>query len=170
MVIHRYQIKTAETFSTFIDWLNENNFGFTAQCDYAPSVGDHVYHITVALDDDDVSETHMDTIDNYAVNVLGDVRVENVTGLYHVPEQALEDPYADAISLRMMLDISVKRLAGIEKTRDNEKADWIAQLEMAKDDKQFYQDSYYREVAKTNRIKEQVRAMVLMLDSIFPKD
>ena len=168
MESYRYQVKSQADYEKFIGWLVDHKCNFTTQHNYVPSAGDHIYHVTVSAEDENADI--FGAIGDFLDNETDLVKVANMNSLYESADDAFNDPYADAGSLRTMLGSTLDYLNDEKQLHDSNLEDVRKQLEDVKRNRDYYQDNYYKEITKGGRVKEQIRAIALLMDSIFPKD
>lgn len=88
---------------------------------------------------------------------------ENLAALIHT--EAI-----DTATLRSIIDRLVEQSNSMAEKHNSIMADIIAADETVKKDRDYYRDLYLKYSNKNDRIKEQIRAIGTLVDSIFPKE
>lgn len=169
MESYRYRPTNQADFEKFVGWLIENKCNFFTQHNYIPSAGEHVYHITVTAEPNVLTAFgHFIEVENRTCCAL-----DCTNNLYSTISEIVEDMYADPVTLRKALtstlDLTEELNTQIEES-NGEKAKLEGALKSEKENKQLYLNLYSKAIEDNNRVRKQVRAISLLMDSIFPKD
>jgi hypothetical protein len=171
MESYRYRLTNQADFEKFVGWLIENKFNFFTQHNYIPSAGDHVYHVTVTAEASEVNV--FAAVRNFIEAEIRSCAFANTDTLYETLNEITDDAYADPATLREVLvstlDLNEELNTQIEESKED-KEKMVEALESVKESKKFYQNNYLKAIEDNKRIKERIRAMALLMDSIFPKD
>lgn len=169
MESYRYQVKSQADYEKLAAWLMENEISFTSQFALNHETGAKMFFITADFTPYtfDMRQALGNFLDNEIEHLMN---TDYMSDIYDTANDAFNDPYADAGSLRTMLGSTLDYLTDEKNLHDSNLEDVRKQLEDVKKSRDYYQDSYYKEISKGGRVKEQVRAIALLMDSIFPKD
>ena len=169
MESYRYQVKSQADYEKLAAWLMENEISFTSQFALDHTTGEKMFFITADLSPytSDMRQALGNFLDNEIEHLM---KADYMADIYDTADEAFNDPYADAGSLRTMLGITLDYLADEKNLHDSNIEDAEKQLEEVKKNRDLYQDRYFKEISKIGMVKEQVRAIALLMDSIFPKD
>ena len=169
MESYRYQVKCQADYEKLAAELMENEISFTSQFSLDHTTGRKMFFITADLTPytSDMRQALGNFLDNEIEHLM---KADYMADIYDTADDAFNDPYADAGSLRTMLGSTLDHLTEEKKLHDTNLDDVRKQLDEVKKNRDFYQDNYYKEITKGGRVKEQVRAIALLMDSIFPKD
>lgn len=176
MESYRYQIKSKEEYKNFLGFLTEEGYNFSSSFHHEDFCDDRCL-VTIYLSDSD-TEQEVAAITNYLDKSHTTVeKTDKMMGRYANAQAAVDDLYVDTESLRLFLidqleaqyDLNKVSKAEAEKTQ-KEIERLTAESKSLKDDKHFYMDRYLKMSKENDRIKEQIQAFMLLLNSLFPKE
>lgn len=176
MESYRYQIKSKEEYKNFLGFLAEEGYNFSSSFHHEDFRDDRCF-VTIYFNDSD-TEQEVGKIVNYLDKSHTTVEnTEKMIGKYADAQAAVDDLYVDTESLRLMLvdlldtqhDLNKVTAAESEKAlKEIERL--TAEAKSLKDDKNFYMDRYLNMSKENDRIKEQIQAFSVLLNSFFPKE
>ncbi|MCM1075764.1 MAG: hypothetical protein NC411_00190 [Bacteroides sp.] len=168
MECYRYQVKSQADYEKVAAWLMENGISFTSQFSPLDCSGKRRYYITADLTNcgDETTLPLGDFLDRETDLMCADF----MPGFYHTPEDAYDDPYSDPHSLRTMLGVTLGHIRRLTESHVAECEAWKKDVDAAKKSEKIYFDLYGKQLANKKRVREQIQAIALLLDSIFPKE
>lgn len=85
-------------------------------------------------------------------------------------KEVVDNPITDADTLRNIIYTLLREKEDMAEAHRDAISDIIRQKDVAENDRDRYKDWFYESNNKENRIKEQVKAIAVLINSIYPKE